>query len=70
MLSQLDDEGQNHPIAYFSRKLLRREERNSTIEKECMAIKLGIQSVFVKETIRGRDRPSSIGVAALTEGEQ
>ena len=70
MLSQLDDEGQDHTIDYFNRKLLRREERNSTIEKECMAIKLGIQSAFVRETIRGRDRPSSIGVAALTEGEQ
>ena len=42
MLSQLDDEGQDHTIAYFSCKLLRREERYSTIEKECMAIKLGI----------------------------
>lgn len=42
MLSQLDDEGQDHPIAYFSCKLLLREERYSTIEKECPAINIGL----------------------------
>ena len=44
VLSQLDDNGDDHPIAYFSRKLLPRETRYSTIEKECLAIKLGIQA--------------------------
>ena len=43
VLSQLDDEGAEHPVAYFSRKLLPREERYSTVEKECLAIKLGVQ---------------------------
>ena len=33
VLSQLDERGQEHPVAFFSRKLLPREERYSTIEK-------------------------------------
>uniref|UniRef100_A0A1X7SMY3 Reverse transcriptase domain-containing protein n=1 Tax=Amphimedon queenslandica TaxID=400682 RepID=A0A1X7SMY3_AMPQE len=47
VLSQLDNEGRDHPIAYFSKKLLPREERYSTIEKECLAIKLGIHAFKV-----------------------
>ena len=31
-------------IAYFSKQLLPREEQCSTVEKECLAIKLGIQA--------------------------
>ena len=42
VLSQRDAEGGEIPIAYFSKKLLPREEHYSTIEKECLAIKLGI----------------------------
>ena len=38
VLSQLDSAGQDHPIAYFSRKLLPREEKYSTVEKECLSI--------------------------------
>ena len=33
VLSQLDESGADHPVAYFSRKLLPREERYSTVEK-------------------------------------
>ena len=44
VLSQYDDEGMEHPIAYFSKKLLPREERYFT---ECLAIKLGIQAFKV-----------------------
>ena len=44
VLSQCYEQGQDLPIAYFSRKLLPREERYSTTEKECLAIKLAIQA--------------------------
>ena len=40
VLSQRDDEGVERPVAFYSKKLLPREERYSTIEKECLAIKL------------------------------
>ncbi len=44
VLSQIRSDGGEHPIAYYSRKLLPREERYSTVEKECLAVKLGIQA--------------------------
>lgn len=44
VLSQCDQNGQDRPVAYFSRKLLPREQRYSTIEKECLAIKLSVQA--------------------------
>ena len=47
VLSQLDESGADHPVAYFSHKLLPREERYSTVEKECLAVKLGIQAFRV-----------------------
>ena len=47
VLSQLDEDQEEHPIAFFSRKLLSREEKFSTIEKECLAIKLACQSFRV-----------------------
>ena len=47
VLSQKDDEGHDHPVAYYSRKFLPREERYSTIEKECLAIKLAAQAFRV-----------------------
>ena len=47
ILSQPDADGSDRPVAYFSRKLLPREERFSTIEKECLAIKLGVQAFQV-----------------------
>ena len=36
-------EGQDQPIAYFIQKRLPRERSYSTIEKECLAIVLGIK---------------------------
>ena len=47
VLSQKMSDGEEHPIAYYSRKLLPREERYSTVEKECLAVKLGIQAFRV-----------------------
>ena len=38
VLSQRDGNGEDYPIAYFSRKFLPREERYSTVEQECLAI--------------------------------
>ena len=38
LIAQEDDNGTKHPIAFASRKLLPRETRYSTIEKECLAI--------------------------------
>ena len=43
-LSQLDEHGDDRPVAYYSHKLLPREERYSTVEKECYAIKLAVQN--------------------------
>lgn len=47
VLAQCDDEHCEHPIAYFSRKLLPREERYSTVEKECLAICLAVKAFRV-----------------------
>ena len=38
VLSQTDDQGEDHPVIFYSRKLLPRETRYSTIEKECLGI--------------------------------
>ena len=44
VLSQIDSDGEEHPVAYISRKLLPPEERYSTVEKELLVIKLGVQA--------------------------
>ena len=38
MLSQKDNNGCEQPTAFFSRKLLPREEKYSTVEKECLGV--------------------------------
>ena len=47
VLCQTNKDGEEHPVAYFSRKFLPREERYGTVEKECLAIKLRIQAFRV-----------------------
>ena len=47
VLSQQDSDGVKHPVAFYSRKLLPREERYSVIEKECLAIKLATHAFRV-----------------------
>ena len=47
VLSQCDSKGEEHPVAYYSRKFLPREERYSTVEKECLAIKLAVTAFRV-----------------------
>ena len=47
VLSQRDQDEDYHPIAYYSRKLLPREQRYSTIEKECLTIKLATHAFHV-----------------------
>ena len=44
VLSQKNEAGDDNPIAHFSKKLQPREERYSTIEKECLTIKLAMQA--------------------------
>ena len=44
VLSQMGEDNLEHPVAYFSKKLLSREEKYSIVEKECLAVKLGVQA--------------------------
>ena len=47
VLSQRDPLGNDYPITYFSKKLLDRERKYAVVEKECLAIKLGVQAFSV-----------------------
>ena len=43
MLLQEDDDGTDHPVSYFSKKLTKSPRNYSTIEKECLSIILALQ---------------------------
>ena len=64
VLSQVDDADQEHPVVFYSRKFLAREERYATVEKECLAIKLGVQAF--KTYLLGRKFVVQIDHHALT----
>ena len=47
VLSHLDTDGTDHPVSFYSRKLLSREERYATVEKECLAIRDAVNAFKV-----------------------
>ena len=46
-LSQVDDNGEEHPIVYISRKSLPKEEQYSIVEKECLAIVWAVKTLNI-----------------------
>ncbi|KAI5616012.1 hypothetical protein C0J50_10699 [Silurus asotus] len=58
------EEGNQRPVAFLSRKLLPRETRYSTIEKECLAIKWALESL--KYYLLGREFTLETDHRALT----
>ena len=66
VLNYTDADCWHHPVAYFSHKLLDREQKYSTIEKGCLAIKLAVkafQMYLLGRPFKNSDRPSDIAVA-------
>ena len=47
VLTQVNQVGEAHPVAFFSRKLLPQEEKYATVEKECLAIRLAVAAFRV-----------------------
>ena len=47
VLSQISANGEEHSVSYYSRKLLPREECYTTVEKECLAIKLSTNAFHI-----------------------
>lgn len=46
VLSQRDEDGHDNPVAHYSWKFLPQVQKYLTIEKECLAIKLGVYTGF------------------------
>ena len=59
VLSQSQDDGSDLPVAFYSRKLLPRETRYTTTEKECLAVVNAVQLCCLptRTSIWYRDRP-------------
>ena len=53
VLCQKDEKGEEHPIQYISRKLLPRESRYSTTERECLAVVWAVETL--KPYLYGRE---------------
>ena len=47
VLSQLEENGEEDPVGFASRKFLPREKNYSVIEKECLAIVWSLQVLYV-----------------------
>jgi len=47
VFSQRDNNGEDHPVAYYNKQLLSKELYYSTVEKECLAIRLATHSFQV-----------------------
>jgi phospholipid-translocating ATPase len=72
VLSQQSAEGVHYPVAYYSRKLLPREQCYATVEKECLAVKLGVEAFKVyllgKPFVIQTDHSSLVWLDRLKEG--
>ena len=71
VLCKQGDDGEEHPVYYYSRKFLPREERYSVIEKECLAIRLAVDAFRVYllgRSFLNSDRSQIARMARQTEG--
>ena len=65
-LSQVFEQGDQHPVAFTSHKLLTKEKNYATMEKECLAIVLALQSfqVYPYSHLFSLDRSPIVVLAA------
>ena len=72
VLSQIGEDGKEHPVGFNGRKFQSRGERYSTVEKECLTMKLVI-SAFRVYLLRRKfmiQTSSFFGMAGQIKGEQ
>ena len=73
VLSQIGEDGEEHPVGYYSRKFQPREERYSTVEKRVLSYKVSYQrisGVLIGKKIHDPNRSSLFGMAGPIKGEQ